>query len=270
VSVLRVIDRGQGTPVVLLPGLQGRWEWMQPAIDALAQHCRVLSFSLCDEPSSGFAYDATCGIENYLTQLNEVFERTGLDAAVVVGVSYSGPVASEFALRHPQRVRGLVLASALPTDWTPNSRARFYLTAPLLLSPLFLIDAPLRARWEIRAALPALSDRVRFSAAQAVRVVRSFVSPRRMAARIRWNQQYTFGDPAGIQRPVLVITGEDGLDRVVPPELTRRYLDSLPQAQYEILPRTGHLGLVTKPTAFAELVARFVHEVSTHDRRASA
>ena len=50
-----MIDRGSGTPVVLVPGIQGRWEWMRPAVDALAARCRVLTFSLCDEPTSGVA-----------------------------------------------------------------------------------------------------------------------------------------------------------------------------------------------------------------------
>ena len=30
-----MIDVGSGTPVVLIPGLQGRWEWMAPTVDAL-------------------------------------------------------------------------------------------------------------------------------------------------------------------------------------------------------------------------------------------
>ena len=29
-------DRGAGPPLVLVPGIQGRWEWMAPAVDALA------------------------------------------------------------------------------------------------------------------------------------------------------------------------------------------------------------------------------------------
>jgi pimeloyl-ACP methyl ester carboxylesterase len=265
-----VIDRGSGTPVVLLPGLQGRWEWMAPAVDALAERCRVVTFSLCDEPTSGFRFDPSRGVENYFTQLDEVFRRTGLDAAVIVGVSFSGPIVTEFAARHPQRVRGLVLASALPPDWTPNARARFYMRAPVLLSPVFLIDAPTRSMKEIRTALPRFGQRVQFTAEQAARVVRSFVSPIRMARRIRRHDHHRFSDPSAIDRPVLLITGEDGLDRVVPPELTRRYLRWLPQARHVVLERTGHLGLVTRPSAFADLVAGFADEVSQHDRRASA
>jgi (E)-2-((N-methylformamido)methylene)succinate hydrolase len=265
-----VIDKGTGTPVVILPGIQGRWEWLMPAIDALAEHCRVITFSLCDEPTSGFRFQPDRGIENYLAQIEEAFERAGIDQAVLVGVSYSGPIATEFAARHPERVRGLVLVSALPPDWTPNRRARFYLRAPLLLSPLFLLDSPARVLPEIRAALPRLGDRVRFSTGQLSRTLRAFLSPSRMAMRLRWAERFHYSDPGCLRQRVLVITGEDALDRVVAPELTRRYLAALPSAEHIVLPRTGHIGLLTRPREFADAVGRFVHEVADDVRRASA
>jgi pimeloyl-ACP methyl ester carboxylesterase len=264
-----MIDRGSGTAVVLMPGIQGRWEWMAPAVDALAKHCRVVTFSLCDEPTSGFSFEAGRGIDNYLAQLDEALDRAGLESAILIGVSYSGPIAAEFAARRPHRVRGLVLVSALPPDWVPNRRARFYLRAPRLLSPLFLLDSPARILPEVRASLPGMRPAMRFVAGQVNRTMRAFLSPTRMAARLRWNESYQFVDPKEISQPVLVITGEDALDRVVSPALTRRYLSALPCAQHVVLAQTGHIGLLTKPAEFAEMVRRFADE-SVNARRASA
>ena len=65
-----------------------------------------------------------------------------------------------------------------------------------------------------------------------------------------------------VQAPVLVVTGEAQLERVVPVRLTHEYLDLWPQARAGTLPRTGHLGLITRPEAFARLVAPFVEETS--------
>jgi pimeloyl-ACP methyl ester carboxylesterase len=265
-----MIDRGTGTPVVLMPGIQGRWEWMVPAVDALADRFRVVTFSLCDEPTSGFPFDPERGIENYLTQVDEALDRAGLDAAFLIGVSYSGPIAAEYAARRPERVRGLVLVSALPPDWVPNRRARFYLRAPRLLSPLFLLDSPARVLPEIRASIPRLGPAVRFMAGQLNRTSRAFLSPTRMAARLRWNEAYQFVDPSAVAQPVLVITGEDGLDRVVSPHLTRRYLSALPDVRHAVLPRTGHIGLLTRPAEFSETVRGFVDEIVNDHRRASA
>ena len=59
--------------------------------------------------------------------------------------------------------------------------------------------------------------------------------------------------------PVLLVTGEPGLDRVVPVEVTRRYLDQFAAAEHVVLKRTGHIGLVTRPDAFAGVLERFVN-----------
>jgi len=267
---VQIIDRGTGIPVVMIPGIQGRWEWMSPAVDALARCCRVITFSLCDEPSSGFAVDPARGVDNFLEQIEQVLDRTGVRDAVLMGVSYAGPIATEFAVRHPDRVRALLLVSALPPDWRPDRRARFYLRAPKLLSPVFFLDAPLRAQPEIRAALPRLSERLRFSLRQTATLLRCFISPTRMATRLAWFGEYTFSDPTGFGKPAMVITGEPGLDRVVRPELTQRYLQALPHAQHAVLARTGHLGVSTRPSEFAELVSRFLQGMEEDVRRASA
>jgi pimeloyl-ACP methyl ester carboxylesterase len=60
--------------------------------------------------------------------------------------------------------------------------------------------------------------------------------------------------------PVLVVTGEAALDRVVPPRLTAEYTRVWPHATAVTLERTGHLGLVTRPEAFADMIAGFAAE----------
>ena len=44
--------RGNGPPLVLVPGMQGRWEWMTPTVEALARRFRVGTYSLCGEPGA--------------------------------------------------------------------------------------------------------------------------------------------------------------------------------------------------------------------------
>ena len=47
---MKIFDRGSGPAVIVIPGIQGRWEWMRPGIDALSASCRVVTFSLWVEP----------------------------------------------------------------------------------------------------------------------------------------------------------------------------------------------------------------------------
>lgn len=254
---MRVVDIGQGVPLVVVPGIQGRWEWMAPAIEALARFARVITFSLDDAHAGAHGADHSTGFAAYVTQLRDAMDSTGVGRAVIVGISYGGLIASEFAARHPDRLLGLVLVSAITPDWTPDARVRFYLRAPRLLTPLFLVTSPLRLVPEMWAACDTVRVLLRVAAGQAWRTLRAPVAPSRMADRIRRVLAHRFGTlPRTL--PALVITGEPGLDRVVPTTVTRRYLDVLPQARLEVLARTGHLGVVTRADAFAALVQQFV------------
>src|SRR5512132_805656 len=127
---MRIVDVGTGAPVVIVPGIQGRWEWMKPAVDALSNRCRVVTFSLADEPSCGGRFDPSCGFDSYVEQVKDAMDLAGLSTAVVAGVSYGGLVAAAFAARYPDRIAGLVLVSAIPPAWVPNARVRFYMQAP--------------------------------------------------------------------------------------------------------------------------------------------
>ena len=252
-----MIDRGLGTPIVLIPGLQGRWEWMRPTVDALAKHHRVITFSLCDERTSPFPCDPEKAFENYVAQVGLALDRAHVEKAVIAGVSYGGLIATEFAARYPHRVRGLVLANALHKSWHPNSQQSRFLKAPVLMSPLFVATAPQRMRPEMVAAFPRWLSRLGFTIGYGLNVIGAIPSPARMARRIDWATRHHFADAGSIQSPALIITGEPELDRVVPVDVTRRYLDEIQSAQHVVLKRTGHNGPATRPQEFADMLGRF-------------
>ena len=68
-----------------------------------------------------------------------------------------------------------------------------------------------------------------------------------------------------LRLPTLVITGEPGLDRVVPVQLTRDYLRIWPHARAATIARTGHLGVITRPGEFADLVAGCAEPAASRD-----
>lgn len=255
-----MIDIGTGTPIVLIPGLQGRWEWMRPAVEALAKHHRVVSFSLCDERTSPFNCDLAIEFDNYVAQVATAMDRAGLAQAAIVGVSYGGLIAAEFSARHPERVSSLVLASALHSRWQPNLQQQRFLSAPRLLSPMFVATAPGRMRPEVAAAFPTMGARLRFMAGQGARIAMAPASPTRMARRVAWASAHRFADLRSIRARALVITGEPALDRVVPVQVTEQYMNELQSAQRVVLERTGHIGLVTRPDEFAQILGRFVYD----------
>ncbi len=264
---MKIVDVGSGPAIVLIPGVQGRWEWMKPAVDALSARCRVITFSYADEPSCGGRFDEAHGFDCYVDQIGDAMDQAGVRKASICGVSYGGLIAAAFAARHRERVCGLLLVSAIPPSWQPDARARFFLRAPLLLSPLFLVGS-LRMYREVAAAADGVLRGMTLAARHALNALVHMFSPARMARRVYLLASVDLDrELERVAVPTLVITGDPALDNVVPAALTEEYLRLWPHARRATIARTGHLGLITRPHDFAALVAPFVESAAHEQER---
>ena len=258
-------------PVVLIPGIQGRWEWMRPAVDALSKQCRVITFSLADEPTSGARFDESAGVWSYVQQVADVLDTTGVRNATICGVSYGGLIAAAFAARHPDKVSALVLVvgdsavvEARRARRVPHACAAAAVAA-LLHRLAAHVSGDLRgerdAAWRRvhRAARRQLFSRTCFRRRLMARRARMVASLDCRSASSRTSVARCWS-----------MTGESTLDRVVPVGLTREYHRIWPHATEAVLQRTGHLGLITRPEEFATLVASFAVRTRTGPRPAGA
>ena len=232
---------------MLIPGLQGRWEYLRPAVDALAQSFRVLTFSLGADDLNGYA-----------DRVAEAIAQARVERAVICGVSFGGLIAVRFAARHPARCEALVLASTPRPMLRLRPRHQFYLRAPWIFGPIFLAETPFRLQPEIRSAIPDAAARRRFSLRQIRTAIGAPVSLSRIAGRARMiTTEDVTPDCAKVTAPTLIVTGERQLDHVVPVEGSSEYLRLIPNARAVVLERTGHLGSITRPDAFAAIVRAF-------------
>jgi pimeloyl-ACP methyl ester carboxylesterase len=117
-AALRVHYRdwgGSGTEVVLLHGLSSSsriWDMTAPL---LARDFRVVAadqrgHGLTDRPDSEYTFDEVCG------DLEAVLAVLGWQRPVLVGHSWGAGVALQFAVDHPESVRGLVLVDGGMTE----------------------------------------------------------------------------------------------------------------------------------------------------------
>ena len=253
-----VFERGAGTPLVFIPGLQGRWEYTRATVEALARHFRVLTFSLADEPASGFEFDESRAFESYADHVRTVMDAAGVDRAIVCGLSFGGLVALNLASRHPNRVEALVLTSTPGPGFSLRPRHEMYARLPWLFGPVFLVEAPFRAGPEIRRAIPTGRERLAFARAMARAAVTAPLSTPRMANRAKLIASYDIASAcARVTARTLVVTGEASLDRVVDVTRTAQYAQMIGGARHAVLERTGHQGTLTRPHAYADIIRRF-------------
>jgi 3-oxoadipate enol-lactonase len=235
---------------VLVPGVQGRWEWMRPAVEALSRRCRAITYSM----------GSATTLDDLSDEIDRVLDERGIESAAICGVSFGGVVALRYAARRPSRTSALVLVSAPSPKWRPNDRQAQYLARPWLSTPAFVASSPLRMWPEIVSAIPSPWQRTRFTVTHGLRVVTHPVVPATMAGRIELMRgEDLCADCGKISAPTLVVTGDEALDRVVPAADTREYARLIRGAHYVKMDRTGHIGFVTQPERFAAVVTDFAH-----------
>jgi pimeloyl-ACP methyl ester carboxylesterase len=116
-------EHGSGDPLLLIMGLAADSQAWMFQIPDFAQHYRVIAFDnrgvgRSSKPAGPYSIhemaDETAGLMGAL----------GIDRAHVVGVSMGGMIAQELVLRHPERVRALVLACTYPEPDADVERTR--------------------------------------------------------------------------------------------------------------------------------------------------
>jgi pimeloyl-ACP methyl ester carboxylesterase len=253
-----MVDVGAGTPLVLVPGIQGRWEWMAPSVEALARDYRVITASLPGEPGVGTSFGTHADFDVFVEYLDDLLDRSGVASAIICGVSFGGLIALRYAARRRDRVRGLILVSTPGPRWRMNPIQKRYASWPTLASPLFVAGAVRRGWREMRALYPHPRARLSASASATWRVVRAPAVPRRMSHRARLAERQDFeADCTCVKAPTLVVTGERHLDQVVPCDETLSYLKLIEGSSFQLFERTGHLGTVLAPERFAAIVSQF-------------
>ena len=110
---------GVGPDLVLLHGggLDLRmWDSLVPSLEAVHRVLRL------DAPGHGLTSARGRSTAEAADQLRRLLDHLGIDRAILVGSSMGGGTASEFAIRHPRRVRALVLISTSgPPPGVPRS-----------------------------------------------------------------------------------------------------------------------------------------------------
>lgn len=251
--------RGSGTPVVFIHGwtytLQ-TWDAIVPTvIDAGFETIRydLRGHGGSDNPSGPYDFDAlVADLERLLTELE-------LTRPILCGHSVGGMIALNHALRHPDELAGIVLASTAPAarDADVQLDAQFgdYTPETADLEPWWSILAPMLYSDAYRKTDPPelAQTRCRFVHADRAGLANLFHA---VAHRRDVTPQLST-----VRVPTLIVAGE--LDPLWPPAAQVEVADSIPSARLAIIPDAGHLVMEEQPAAFAAAVLPFLGSCRT-------
>jgi len=254
-----VRENGTGTPLVLLhafPLSARMWETQLELLPGPAgEEARVIAPDLRgfggtepgdDEPSLDVVAD----------DVARLLDRSGIERAVLGGLSMGGYVAMAFAHRHPGRLAGLLLADTKATVDTDQARANRERIAQAVLardSVRILAEEKLEDSLLGPSTTPELVAHVRAMIAEA--------PPRAVA----WAQRAMAARPdsldvlAELDVPAAVIVGE--ADVLTPLPEAQLMADALSDAELTVIPSVGHLSSLEAPETFNEAVRALLRRV---------
>jgi pimeloyl-ACP methyl ester carboxylesterase len=242
VSTWDAVGPPDAPSIVFVHGaLMGRAVW-RPQIDALSDRFRCVSVDL---PGHGTQRDVPFELDDAADGVIRAIDRAAGGRTVLVGLSLGGYVAMTVASRHPEKVRGLVIAGST-REPTGASRLAFEAyAAALRLAPESVVRtvafAYFRRRYGriLTAAITAGGHFAR-GGSRAVRRIAGTRFRERLVA---------YGGP------ILVINGTlDLVFRIG----AGRFIAGVPGVTNRVIPRAGHLSNVDQPEVFTRLIEEFV------------
>ena len=256
---VHVLENGSGPPLLYLHGFADvhsvKESWL-PFHEQLAKHARVIAPAHpgCAQTDENKDIDT---VEDAVFHYLEVLDALKLTRFDLVGACVGGWIAAELAVRHPEKIRKLVLIGAaglfvegaLIGDVFMNAQPEYGSSYASLRQMLFsAADHPI-ARELFPDGKGELEDELRR------------YQMLRLSSRIGFKPPYFYNYTLKnrlhrISSPALIIWGEH--DHMVPRVLGNTYEERIPGAKLAIVPGAGHSVHVEKPNESAALIHEFL------------
>lgn len=268
---------GAGEPVIVVHGGPSPGHgYLLPWMRRLGHGYRVILFDQRGTGRSDGVRDSTSLTRSTLVEDIEGLRRAlGVDGRFhLFGHSWGGLLALEYAFRHPQSLRSLVLISSTE----PGTRFQAELAAALEsrrshadsseLAALFRSEGFRRGDRDVIERIYQLTYRPWLGRRQGVSRLSfgldgEMASEGRRTARLLVDNSpspHHWAKLSALEVRVLVLHGDRD---PIPVEMARTLVDSLPRARLEVLDGVGHFPFAEAPERFFRVLRRFLQDPSS-------
>jgi len=238
---------GTGEPLVVLHGAYMSINLMGEFVQRLAETRQVIAVELQGHGRTADIIDRPFSYEQLADDVAALMEEIGVEQADIFGYSMGGNTALQLAIRHPERVRKLVVASAAyNTDAYPPGFFEMVET----ITPELFAGSPVETDYLALAPNPENFPTL----------------VEKLVQLERDTQDWPAEDIQGIESPTLIIIGDS--DAVRPEHAVDMFrlrgggvngdLTGLPNAQLAVLPATTHIGVLFRVDWVTSMIVEFL------------
>jgi pimeloyl-ACP methyl ester carboxylesterase len=243
-GITQIIASGSpnATPLILLPGnFDCALSWF-PSVAALSMAHRVYALDTIGDIGMSKAYRLPLCRDDYAHWLAEVFDGLHIATADLMGISYGGFLAVNFALRFPERAkRLLLLCPGLPL--APFTSQWMVRGMPMIIHP-----SSATARWFLRGASTSKRrDDLTELFVTGIMSLRSTKVMRPSLQKDEWTQ---------LCMPVLMLIGDQEI-MYESRQAIRRARQLIPHIQAELIAGAGHFLLADQSEQVNESTMKF-------------
>jgi pimeloyl-ACP methyl ester carboxylesterase len=258
-TILYYESFGEGYPLVLIRGLGSNADHWYEQAPAFSTEYRVIVFDnrgVARSSDPGAAFSILMMAQDVLGLLDHL----KVNRAHVLGLSMGGMIAQELAIRYPERVSGLVLAST-------HCGGPHQITASKEVGSIFMDMIQTGSDESKLKAAACLFHKETLEGRPEVARRYSGISLKRPVSAKTLSKQWeailkhdAFDRLPQIKATTLVLTGD--ADLLVPPENSKILAERIPGAELKVISGGGHQVLVEQPEACNAVVLEFLRRLN--------
>lgn len=241
----RYIEEGAGEPLVLLHGLFGALSNFKDLIEYFRQHNRVI-VPMLPLLEMDILHTSVGGLAKYV---HKFLEARDLNEVNLMGNSLGGHVALVHTLKHPERIKSLILTGSSGLfengmgDSYPKRGDREYIRKK---TELTFYDPKMATDELVDEVYSITNNRMK-----AIKIIALAKSAIRNNLGEELNQ---------IKQPTLLVWGNN--DTITPPFVAKEFNKLIPNSELHFIDKCGHAPMMEVPVEFNAILHKFLKKLS--------
>jgi 2-hydroxy-6-oxonona-2,4-dienedioate hydrolase len=245
VDKFKFIEEGEGEPLVLLHGLFGALSNFKDLIEYFRHHNKVVvpMLPLFD---LDLLHTSVGGLQKFVHKFIEARDYQGVN---LLGNSLGGHVALVHVLKHPERIKSLILTGS--SGLFENGMGDTY---PKRGDYEYIKKKTELTFYDPKTATKELVDEV-------YEIVNSRIKAIKIIALAKSAIRNNLGEELNqIKQPTLLVWGNN--DTITPPFVGREFHRAIPNSELHFIDKCGHAPMMEVPDEFNQILHKFLTKLN--------